>query len=98
LSDDTLGDGYVSSIRPNISTLRTDLGQILSISIYIQWGNQHEVPFGKRAIVYQGLADLERIIHEEATGKYIKRVQEESVEREEMLVMGKIPCMMRVNC
>jgi hypothetical protein len=37
------------------------LGQILSISIYIQWGNQHEAPFGKRAIVYQGLADLERI-------------------------------------
>jgi hypothetical protein len=55
------------------------------------------VPFGKRAIVYQGLADLETIIQEEAAGKYIKRVQEESVEREEMLVMGKIPCMMRVN-
>jgi hypothetical protein len=66
------------------------LGQILSISIYIQWGNQHEVPFGKRAIVYRGLADLETILQEEATGKYIKRVQEESMEREDMLVMGEI--------
>jgi hypothetical protein len=43
--------------------------------------------------VYKGLADLETILQEEATGKYIKRVQEESGEREEMLVMGKIPCL-----
>ena len=55
------------------------------------------MPFGKRAIVYEGLMDLETILREEATGKYIKRVQEESGEREEMLVMGKIPHMMPVK-
>jgi hypothetical protein len=49
------------------------------------------VPFCKRAIVYQGLADLEMILQEEAAGKYIKRVQEESEVREEMLVMSEIP-------
>lgn len=48
------------------------------------------MPFGKRAIVYRGLEDLETILQEEATGKYIKRVQEESMEREDMLVMGEI--------
>jgi hypothetical protein len=40
--------------------------------------------------VYKGSADLERIFQEEAEGKYIKRVQEETAEREDMLVMGEI--------
>lgn len=49
------------------------------------------MPFGRRAIAYSGLADVEAIFQEEAAGKHIKRVQEESGERGEMLVMGKLP-------
>ncbi|KAF4611366.1 hypothetical protein G7Y89_g15647 [Cudoniella acicularis] len=84
LVNDTLDDGY-----------------ILSISIYIEYGSADRVPFGerKRAIVYRGSADLERILKEEAAGTYIKRIQEEKtmeeekdkqedmVKREDMLVM-----------
>jgi hypothetical protein len=47
------------------------------------------VPFGRRAIVYSGTADLTTILQEEAEGKYIKRVQEETEERGGLLVMGK---------
>jgi hypothetical protein len=47
------------------------------------------VPFGRRAIVDSGTADLTTILREEAAGKFIKRVQEETEERGEMLVMGK---------
>jgi hypothetical protein len=39
--------------------------------------------------VYSGTADLTTILQEEAEGKYIKRVQEETEERGGMLVMGK---------
>jgi hypothetical protein len=67
------------------------LGQILSISIYIQWGNQHEVPFGKRAI------SIPRSGGSREDQEYIKRVQEESAEREGTLVMGKLPSMVRVK-
>jgi len=47
------------------------------------------VPFGQRAIMYSGTADLTTILQEEAEGKYIKRVQEETEKRGGMLVMGK---------
>jgi hypothetical protein len=49
------------------------------------------VPFGKRATVYKGSANLKMILQEERAGKYIKRVQEEAEKQGEMLVMGKIP-------
>ncbi|PVH71382.1 hypothetical protein DL98DRAFT_540115 [Cadophora sp. DSE1049] len=39
------------------------------------------------AIVYSGTADLTTILQEEAEGKYIKRVQEETEERGGMLVI-----------
>jgi hypothetical protein len=48
------------------------------------------VPFGKRAIVYSSTADLGTILLEERQGKYIKKVQEETGEQGEMLVMGEI--------
>ena len=48
------------------------------------------VPFGRRATVYKGSVDLKTIFQEEADGKYVKRVQEETTEREAMLVMGEI--------
>jgi hypothetical protein len=64
--------------------------QILGISIYIESGGVDEVPFGKRAIVYSSSADLGTILREERQGKYIKKVQEETGEQGEMLVMGEI--------
>jgi hypothetical protein len=54
------------------------------------------VPFGRRAIVYSGTADLTTILQEEAEGKYIKRVQEETEERGGMLVMGKFSSPIKV--
>jgi len=47
------------------------------------------VPFGRRAIVDSGTANLTTILREEAEGKYIKRVQEETEEQGGMLVLGK---------
>ena len=54
------------------------------------------MPFGRRAIVYSGTADLTTILQEEAEGKYIKRVQEETEERGGMLVMGKFSSPIKV--
>jgi hypothetical protein len=53
--------------------------------------------------VYTGIANLEQILKDEASGKYIKRVQQEkenqeeekqekTAKREDMLVMGKSSC------
>jgi hypothetical protein len=64
--------------------------QILDISIYIESGGVDQVSFGKRAIVYSSSADLGTILREERQGKYIKKVQEETGEQGEMLVMGEI--------
>ena len=47
------------------------------------------MPFGRRAVVYSGTANLTTILQEEAAGKFIKRVQEEMEEQGGMLVMGK---------
>jgi len=55
------------------------------------------VPFGRRAIVYSGTADLTTILREEAEGEYIKRVQEETEERGGMLVMGKFSSSIKVS-
>ena len=52
------------------------------------------VPFGRRATVYRGSANLEMILQEERTEKYIKRVQDEAEKQGEMLVMGKISHLM----
>jgi hypothetical protein len=46
--------------------------------------------------VYSGTADLTTILQEEAEGKYIKRVQEETEERGGMLVMGKFSSLIKV--
>ena len=89
--EEKLAKGKVSRNQPKSVQCTLTSVQILSISIYIQWGSQHQVPFGKRAIVYKGLADFEMIVQEEVARKHIKRVQEESNERGEMLVMGEIP-------
>jgi len=89
--EEKLAKGKVSRNQPKSVQCTLTSVQILSISIYIQWGSQHQVPFGKRAIVYKGLADFEMIVQEEVARKHIKRVQEESNERGEILVMGKDP-------
>lgn len=46
-------------------------------------------PFGERAIVRKGSADLKKILQDERAGSYIKKVQEETIEQGEMLVLGK---------
>ena len=52
-----------------------------------------QFPFGKRAIVYKGSADLKTILQEERAGKYVKMVHEETGNQGEMLVMGEIYCL-----
>ena len=47
------------------------------------------MPFGQHAIIYSSIANLMTILQEEAEGKYIKRVQEETEEQRGMLVIGK---------
>ena len=64
--------------------------QILCISIYLESSNGDKVPFGKRATMYPGTANLEEILQVESTGKHIIRVQE-TQERGKMLVIGKTP-------
>jgi hypothetical protein len=74
----------------NDALVNETLDEGLSISVYIESGRVDRVPFGQRAIVDRGWADLELILQEEVAGKHIKRVQEETGKRGEMLVMGKI--------
>jgi hypothetical protein len=54
------------------------------------------VLFGRRAVVYSGTANLTTILQEEAAGKFIKRVQEETEEQGGMLVMGKFSSPIKV--
>lgn len=74
----------------------TFVRQILCISIYIELGNIDRTPFGKRATVYKGRADLKEILQTEAAGKHIKRVHETQEEKGKMLVMGKNSCLMEI--
>jgi len=47
------------------------------------------VPFGKRATIYPGNADIKGILDDEVTGKYIQRLQIALEEKGKTLVMGK---------
>lgn len=77
---------------PDAKLPNTDLEQILTISIYIASGKKYKIPVGRRVDVYYGLApDLKVIFEEERAGKYIKRVQVETKEQENMAVLGEIP-------
>ena len=89
LVDDTLDDGYVRMVV-HYPRCFADLRQILCISIYLESSTGKEVPFGKRATLYTGTANLEEILQVELTGKHIRRVQE-TQERGKMLVIGKTP-------
>ena len=48
-----------------------------------------KVPFGKRATIYPGTADIEGILQDEVAGKYIQRLQVASEKRGKILVMGR---------
>ena len=48
-----------------------------------------KVPFGKRATIYPGTADIEGILKDEVAGKYIQRLQVASEKRGKILVMGR---------
>ncbi|KFZ18315.1 hypothetical protein V501_01286 [Pseudogymnoascus sp. VKM F-4519 (FW-2642)] len=71
-----------------------DDGYILCISIYLESSNGDKVPFGKRATMYPGTANLEEILQVESTGKHIIRVQE-TQERGRMLVIVSGTCKLR---
>ncbi|KAJ9607461.1 hypothetical protein H2204_015700, partial [Knufia peltigerae] len=74
LNDALVGDTLsVDNGTDDMSDEKSAKGMILSISIYIRWASQDRVPFGRRAIAYSGLADVEAIFQEEAAGKHIKR-------------------------
>lgn len=62
--------------------------QIFNLSIYINSGRLNNTPFGSRATLYTGNADLKSILHEELSEQYIKRVQEEQRIGAKMLVLG----------
>lgn len=62
--------------------------QILQISVYVENASVQK-KISRRAEVIKGLPDWYAIIRDEVTGKYIKRVQEESPTRGNMIVTGK---------
>ena len=62
LTNNTLDNGYISSLNNNIIIAYANLKYILSISIYIRLGRIDRVLFSKRAIVYKGFINLEIIL------------------------------------
>ncbi|KAH7330031.1 putative cell surface metalloreductase [Rhexocercosporidium sp. MPI-PUGE-AT-0058] len=64
-----------------------DDSYILDISIYVNAPGIVKVPFGKRATIYPGTADIEGILQDEVAGKYIQRLQVVSEKRGKILVM-----------
>lgn len=89
LDDDTLDDGYVRTHASWMDPLLTT-DKILQISVYAEHAKRDD-KISPRANVIKGLPDWDTIVREEATGKYIKRVQEEAKAREDMVVTGKCP-------
>ena len=47
------------------------------------------ITFGRRAELFNGYPDLERILNEEREGKHIKKKENEMYRRGKMLVSGK---------
>ncbi|PSN59202.1 putative cell surface metalloreductase [Corynespora cassiicola Philippines] len=85
-------DDEIAILEPLLNaSLKSDTldeGYILTISIYIASGKKYKIPVGRRVDVYYGLApDLKVIFEEERAGKYIKRVQVETKEQENMAVL-----------
>ncbi|KAF2672904.1 cell surface metalloreductase [Microthyrium microscopicum] len=72
-----------------------DDGNILGISIYIKIGKLDSASWGRRAVWYNGSADLRAILQDEMSGKYINRMQGE--ERGSMLVIASATDEMRDN-
>ncbi|KAJ9654802.1 hypothetical protein H2201_008941 [Coniosporium apollinis] len=66
LDDDTIDQGY----------------DRFSASLYIKLDNAGNIRFGRRATVYKGSADLQQILEEEVSGKYIEAVGKTEEERE----------------
>ncbi|KAF2195727.1 hypothetical protein K469DRAFT_758547 [Zopfia rhizophila CBS 207.26] len=67
LHDDTLDEGKVSTLNNHVSEWPANREQILSVSTYVGSGtvSMYGEPFGKRAILYKGSADLGMILKEE---------------------------------
>ncbi|PVH70391.1 cell surface metalloreductase [Cadophora sp. DSE1049] len=65
-----------------------DDSYILCISIYVDSAGIAKVPFGRRATIYPGTADLEGILQDEVTGKYIQKLHAVSEERGKILIMA----------
>lgn len=66
-----------------------NLVKILCISIYVESDGINKVPFSRRATIYPGTADVDKILQDEVAGKYIKRLQTAPEERGKILVLGK---------
>ncbi|PVH68895.1 hypothetical protein DL98DRAFT_191735 [Cadophora sp. DSE1049] len=64
-----------------------DDSYILDISIFVNAPGIVKVPFGKRATIYPGTADIEGILQDEVEGKCIQRLQVASEKRGKILVM-----------
>ncbi|KAK0615139.1 hypothetical protein B0T17DRAFT_619953 [Bombardia bombarda] len=63
-----------------------DDGYILKISIYIEHISQSD-NISPRATIVKGTPDFDVILREEVEGKYIRKVQEKSKDREGMIVL-----------
>jgi len=60
--------------------------QILKISIYVKHVRKDD-RIGRRVTVTKGSPDWRTIVREEVEGKYIRKVQEEHSNRDDMIVM-----------
>lgn len=65
--------------------------KILCISIYLESGGIHKVPFGKRATVYSGVANLREIFHAEVTAKPAENVDPEHGSNGSKTITGEEP-------
>ncbi|KXX74511.1 Ferric reductase transmembrane component 3 [Madurella mycetomatis] len=62
-------------------------GRILRISVYVESRSEDKSPFSERAVVLGGTPKLQEIFKSERAGDNIKRVQQEVVKREDILVL-----------
>ncbi|KAH9206361.1 cell surface metalloreductase [Leptodontidium sp. 2 PMI_412] len=70
-----------------VDEVTLDDSYFLSISIYVDSPGVFKAPFGKRATIYPGTADIERILQDEVTGNYIQKLHVAPEERGKILVM-----------
>lgn len=84
-------DSSFAAVHPFLNSFldedTEDNGYILTISIYVYSKHVQRKTFGRRAKLFNGYPNLERILEEEREGKYIKKRKNEIYRRGKILVL-----------